>query len=335
MKYNLVVCGGTFDHFHKGHKEFLRYALSKSLKLLIGLTTDKYVKEKNKGERVDNYQTRKQQLEQFLKEEKLIDRVSIAPIDDIYLPKIWESLEIEAIIVSENTVSGAERVNLKRKEQRKSPLMVEIYPLIKSEDNGYISSSRIRNGEINRDGRSYINPLWFSGNLFITEKLREDFKRPFGTLFRKTKRLRRPGCPYLIAVGDITAKTLNELNFNQNISVIDFKVARKKRFSNLAELGFSSRIKAIDAKNPAGCLTPSLFSAVVDLFKRHKDKRIILEIEGEEDLSVLPLILAAPLGSVIFYGQPDEGVVRVNVSEKTKKITYRLINQFMASSSKH
>jgi len=332
MKYNLAVCGGTFDHFHKGHREFLRYALSLSQKLLIGLTTETYVKEKNKGERVDDYQTRKQELEQFLKAEKLIDRVSIAPIDDIFIPKVWESLEIEAIIVSENTVSGAKKINLRRKEQGKSPLKIETVPMAKSNNNEYISSSRIRNGEINREGMLYMNPLWFRKMLLITDKLRRDFKKPFGTLFRKAEDLKRQTCPYLITVGDITTKTFNDLNFNQNISVIDFKVARKKTFSNLAELGFSSRVKAIDAKNPAGCLTPSLFSAAVDLFKRHKDKRIILEIEGEEDLSVLPLILAAPLRSVIFYGQPDEGVVRVNVSEKTKEITYRLINQFMVTS---
>jgi len=66
MKYNLVVCGGTFDHFHRGHKEFLRYILSISRKVLIGLTTDKYVKAKNNSKWVEDYQLRKQKIMEFL-----------------------------------------------------------------------------------------------------------------------------------------------------------------------------------------------------------------------------------------------------------------------------
>jgi len=343
MKYNLAVCGGTFDHFHKGHREFLLYALSLCHRLLIGLTTDNYVREKNKGELIQDYQIRKQQLGEFLRKEKVIDRVFIEPIDDIFIPKVWEKLSIEAIIVSKNTVSGAERINLKIKEQRKSPLIVEVYPLIKSEDNGYISSSKIRSGEINREGRPYVKSLWFRSRLLITEKLRRDFKRPFGTLFRKAQDLKRPACPYLITVGDVTTKAFNDLGFNQDISVVDFKVARKKEFSDLTELGFSGGEKIFKVNNPAGCLTSALFKKIPKIFKLkvgHKfhlhperaqtSRRIslILQIDGEEDLSVLPLILSAPLGSIIFYGQPKEGIVKIEVSEKTKEIAYDLVSQF-------
>ena len=351
--YNLVVCGGTFDHFNKGHREFLRYALSKSLKLLIGLTTDAYVKEKNKTEGVDSYRIRKLQLEKFLKEEKALEKISITPIDSVFIPKIWESLPIEAIIVSENTVLGAEKVNLKRKEQKKYPLKIEVCPLIKNENNEYISSSKIRKGEIDSEGKSYINPLWLSHKLFISESVRAYVKMPLGKLLKNNdipeilkpasprgeqvqndngdpgSSTRMTDNPYIITVGDVTTKTFNDLGFNQDISVIDFKVARKKKFSSLAGLGFSGGEKIFKVNNPAGCITPSLFKAISKIFKLKEDnQRIILQIEGEEDLSVLPLILGVPLGSVIFYGQPNEGIVMVNVSEKTKKVAYSLIDQF-------
>jgi len=329
MKYNLVVCGGTFDHFHKGHREFLRHALSMSKKLLVGLTSNTYVKSKENNNWIEDYQIRKQSLEAFFKKEKTKDRVLIEPIDDIYIPKIWESWPIEAIIVSKNTLLSAEEINLKRKEQIKFPLKIEICQLAKSEDNGYISSSRIRRGEINREGKPYINPLWFKKKLLITEKLRRNFKKPFGVLLRKNKGLRRPDCPYLITVGDITTKIFNDLSLHQDISVIDFKVARKKKFSSLIELGFLGKDKIIKIANPAGCLTSTLFKAVCEIFKLKKDSQhIILQIEGEEDLSVLPLILSASLESIIFYGQPKEGIVKIVVSEKTKEITYDLVSQF-------
>ena len=326
-KYNLVVCGGTFDHFHRGHREFLRYILSISKKVLIGLTTDKYVKAKNSSEWIDAYQLRKQKIMEFLDQEKASNIVQIEPIDDIYIPKIWENLPIEAIVVSKNTIEGAEKINLRRKEQKNNPLTIETCPLIKSEYNGYISSSRIRNGEINREGVSYVNPLWFKNKLVITEELRRYIKKPFGRLFRSPQEVKITKCAYLITVGDITTKVFNELSLNQNISVIDFKVARRKKFSNLSQLGFSSKIKVINAKNPAGRLTPSLFSKVASIFSLYKDKRVVLKIEGEEDLAVLPLILSAPLNSIIFYGQPDQGLVRVDVSEENKEKTKSLVNK--------
>jgi len=43
MKYNLVACGGTFDHFHKGHEEFLRYVFSVGKKVIVGVTSDEYI----------------------------------------------------------------------------------------------------------------------------------------------------------------------------------------------------------------------------------------------------------------------------------------------------
>ena len=41
-------------------------------------------------------------------------------------------------------------------------------------------------------------------------------------------------------------------------------------------------------------------------------------VDGEEDLATLPAILYAPLGSVVIYGQPNEGSVLVNVTSEMK-----------------
>lgn len=340
-KYNLVVCGGTFDHLHKGHKEFLRYCLSISKELLIGITTDKYIKNSklnpstSSGQNskfIEDYNTRKSNILSFLKQERVLDLVKLQPINDIYIPKVWESLPIEAIVVTNDTILGAKKINLRRIEQGKSPLIVEVFSTIKSHDNGYISSSNIRKGKINREGLPYINPIWLGSKLFITKKLRNVLKKPFGELLRNEKDFRPVGCSYLIAVGDVTTKRFNTLRLNQNISVVDFNVERKKKFSNFQELGFSGKERIIKIVNPAGCLTPALFKASSKVFKnREKNMRTILYVNGEEDLSVLPLTLAAPLGSVIFYGQPREGVVRVEVSEKSKEMVFRLVSQFKRS----
>lgn len=327
MRYNLVVCGGTFDHFHKGHKEFLRYTLSLGNNVLIGLTSDKFVKSKKNSEWVEDYKLRKQQIEEFLDQEKVRNRVQIKPIDDIFIPKAWEDLPIEAIVVSENTIRGAEKINIKRKEQKKSPLIIEVCPLVKSKYNGYISSSKVRNGIINREGVPYVNPLWLKHKLIITKDLREVFKKPFGLLLRAPNEIKIQKSPFLVTVGDVTTKLFNELDLHQNLSIVDFNVARKKKFSDLSELGFSSKIKIVHAKNPAGCLTPSLFSAARSIFSLNKNERVVLKIDGEEDLAVLPIILSAPLNSIIFYGQPNQGLVKIEVSEENKEKIDRLLGQ--------
>ena len=43
-KFKTAVLGGTFDHFHKGHENFLEHGLSISKRLVIGVTSDEFVK---------------------------------------------------------------------------------------------------------------------------------------------------------------------------------------------------------------------------------------------------------------------------------------------------
>ena len=355
-KYKLVVCGGTFDHFHRGHEAFLNYALSLSEKIIVGLTSDEYLKNSKfrvqNSEFIESFEIRKLSLLSFLQKEEVLDRVEIEPIDDIFIPKVWEDLPIEAIVVSRNTVWGAEKINSKRKEQRKYPLEIETVPLIKNDNNEYISSSRIRSGETNRDGKPYVNPLWLKKTLLLPESLREELKKPFGVLLRNDVILAnearcqtvpsevRPESPtvvrdagqasmthpYAITVGDVTTKKFNDLNLNHKISVIDFKVGRKKMFSKIQDVGFLDSIFEIRVKNPAGTLTPDLFKACQKAWG--VNQKIVILVEGEEDLAVLPLILTAPLAAVIFYGQPNEGLVKVEVSEESKSRAYELVGRF-------
>lgn len=336
MKFNTVVCGGTFDHFHKGHREFLRHVLSISNKAVIGLTSDIYIKAKNDNEWIEDYSTRKRELCQFLDQEKAKNRVEIEPIDDIFIPKIWENLPIEAIIVSKNTISGAEKINLKRKEQGRYSLKVEIAPLVKDQGNEYISSGRIRKGEINREGKLYVNPLWIKKNLILPKSLRKEFRKPFGELFRDVDNAVKDKDKnfLIITVGDITTKIFNDNSLGQNISVIDFKVAREKKFYNILELGFSGTEEIFNVDNPAGCITSNLFIKLAEIFKSDIQGKMVLQVNGEEDLTVLPLVLFSPLSAIIYYGQPCEGVVKVVVSEESKKKAYDLMSRFKASSDK-
>jgi uncharacterized protein (UPF0218 family) len=57
----------------------------------------------------------------------------------------------------------------------------------------------------------------------------------------------------------------------------------------------------------------------------------VMFVDGEEDLLVLPVILESPIGSVVYYGQPKKGIIRVLVTEKKKQMAECLMNRFISS----
>jgi pantetheine-phosphate adenylyltransferase len=325
---NNLVCGGTFDHFHKGHREFLRYAFSIGKKNVIGLTSNEYIrKTKNKKQKtIEDYEIRRKSLEEFLLQNKVQDRVAILKIDDLFGSTLSKDYQIDAIVVSKESEGGANIINQKRKELNLPPLKVFIAPFVKSEDEKIISSERLRKGEINREGRLCINPLWLRKDLILPEDLKNELKKPFGKIVDGIEKKRGMSC--VITVGDATTKRFNDNRIGQNISAVDFMVARKEAFFSLRELGFSGNELVFTVSNPASHIMHGLLSKISEIFGSNLNREIVLKITGEEDLVVLPLILAAPLGTIIYYGQPDVGLVKVLVSENSKKRAYNLVTKF-------
>ncbi len=328
-KFKTAVLGGTFDHFHKGHKEFLRLGLSLSNKLIVGITNDKFIKnfkfQISNFKLIQNYAQRKKIIEGFLEREGK-GKYEIVAIDDIFGTTLSDTFT-EAIVVSKETLKGAKIINIKRKEKNLSSLEIIIQSPVLAQDGEPISSSRIRKGEIDREGKLYTDPKWLLQNLILTPKLRAELKNPLGKLLKKVKKFNSNN--FFITVGDESTKTFNKLSTSPNIAVIDFRVARKKKYSSLKELGFSGSERVYKIKNPSGSLCGELFKLISNLFANIISKNhIIIQIDGEEDLSVLPLILAAPLGTSIFYGQMGEGVVEVRIEEETKAKTRFLLSRF-------
>lgn len=326
-KHKFIACGGTFDLFHKGHKEFLRFAVSQGEKVLIGITSDKYIKN---SKLIEPYEERKMQVEEFLRSEKCLDRTEIIPIDDVYGPTLNKDLVIDTIVVTNDSQEGAQQINNKRKESGLQEVAVVVAPLIVGEDGQIISSSRIRQGEIDREGKLYIRPEFLSSLLFLPEYLRQELKNPLGNLVTNHKALFQQLDPAkTITVGDVVTKLGNDVLFRQVVSVVDFVVQREKQYISVEELGFSGNEEVLTVTNPAGFITPQLFQAVQEVFREiNKKPRFVICVEGEEDLAVLPVLLVAPLGFVVLYGQPHEGVVQIFVTEESKNKARYFVSKF-------
>ena len=322
-KFNLVVCGGTFDLFHAGHKSFINDTLSQSEKVLLGITDDSYIQDFKHNLGMEDFQTRKFAVEQFLNSIGASDKVQIVSISNAYEPYLETSTDYQAIIVTDQTEQTAMEINAKRQQNGVPQLKVIMSKMKKAQDGGIISSTRIKNGEINREGRLYLNPQWQNKNLALPENLRSILQKPWGKLL--TDIPHNIDASKTVVVGDATAQKFNGKNINQFLSIIDFLIHREIKFHQVSELGFKDQVVQKITNTP-GIITPELFKAVQTAFIL-KQKTIIL-IDGEDDLAVLPVLLTSPLGFSIFYGQPDEGLVQILVTEENKEKAYELIQKF-------
>src|SRR6478752_674196 len=95
-KFETAILGGTFDHLHKGHREFILFALSLSERLIIGLTSDEYVDKTKKG--IESFGKRKKDLQDFIEEKNAEERVRIVKIDDVYGVAISPEVKLDALI---------------------------------------------------------------------------------------------------------------------------------------------------------------------------------------------------------------------------------------------
>jgi uncharacterized protein (UPF0218 family) len=86
--------------------------------------------------------------------------------------------------------------------------------------------------------------------------------------------------------------------------------------------------ECIRVKNPAGSITDELVRALSDAVLHPP---VTIFVEGEEDLAVIPLVIAAPEGTVVLYGQPHEGVVLRTVDDTAKNTARGFLSHFTRS----
>ncbi len=151
--------------------------------------------------------------------------------------------------------------------------------------------------------------------------MRVELKRPLGHLFRgqpaetvlKLKEfLKNRETPLFAVVGDFTTENILEASLKPDIVVVDHRIMR----ITVDPLDHGTR-RIINTENAQGTVDAEAWNALEEAVTLKSEASVI--VEGEEDLLVLPLISLMPLGSVIVYGQPSEGLVVVEVTEEMKR----------------
>ncbi len=180
--------------------------------------------------------------------------------------------------------------------------------------------------------KASASPRPSAGDYFLTPGLRRKLKKPLGHFFLATEVRGEDflalvtGASLVVAVGDRMTETLQETTGRSpDVFVVDGMERRSPR--EIPRVAYGSTLKA---RNPAGRITRAARNAVRRAFAG--EKPVMVLIDGEEDLLTIPAVIEAPLGAVVFYGQPTKGVVAVQVDERSKASARDILRRMSRSS---
>ncbi len=163
--------------------------------------------------------------------------------------------------------------------------------------------------------------------LRLQDEFRDLFKRPFGILFPDMSDV----IPLLsgrvvYTVGDVVTDSLLSRGIYPDIAVIDGYTMRSPFLRTPLYAGASH----IRVHNPAGMISPDL---IAGLRRALENPPALVFVDGEEDLAVIPLVIAAPSGALVLYGQPGEGVVLREIDDAARKEAQTLLSYFTSENA--
>lgn len=317
-QYRSIGLGGAFDHFHAGHQAFLTMVASLTDKAYIGISTVELIREKELAYLIQPWAEREAAVRNFL--EPFGIEVETFELVDPFGPTLEPGI-VEAVAVTEQTQRGGELINEQRVMNGLSPLPIHVCEMVRDETGEIISSTRIRAGEIDRHGNVYIKYLQ---DIILNEEQRQFFGKPQGEIIdvKNVKQMMAREIsseyPQILLVGDVCTESFFEHNIPFSLGIID-GLSRRELF----QTQFADRMKLVKSvKNVAGGISSELAATLqAELQSKNpsKENYRIIKIEGEEDLATVAAVLLAPLNTHVFYGQPNQGLVHVLVTEEKKQ----------------
>ena len=149
-EFSLVAMGGTFDIIHRGHITLLSNAFAISDKVIIGLTSDELAAKKGKIPN-NKYEKRLENLTNSISREFPNTSFQISKLDNDFGPAVLEK-GVEALVVSDETSNQGNVLNKLRQEKNLPPVKIITVPMFLAKDGTRISTTRIKNSEIDSEG---------------------------------------------------------------------------------------------------------------------------------------------------------------------------------------
>ncbi len=152
--------------------------------------------------------------------------------------------------------------------------------------------------------------------LILKKEGRKYFKKPLGKLYPSLDHVEKQILHnnFIISIGDATTNNLLDADIIPKIGIIDNKIERASSNHNIEYNAIT-----LTANNPPGTITDELWDTIDKALGIAKESNVLIVVDGEEDLAVIPSALMSDKETIILYGQPGEGVVVVNADEIKNK----------------
>ena len=160
----------------------------------------------------------------------------------------------------------------------------------------------------------------------LPDDLRDQLKNPLGNLIsdndpNKENILSKIFTEsIIITVGDRTTENMLQLGLKPQIQIID---GLEKRNQCIVPIDDTINTK-LSCRNPPGEITEESLQIIKKAFSSEPPVRIV--VDGEEDLLVIPVCISAPENSVVMYGQPNEGLVIVQITPKMRAKVQKILD---------
>ncbi|ARS89027.1 GTP-dependent dephospho-CoA kinase family protein [Natrarchaeobaculum aegyptiacum] len=167
-------------------------------------------------------------------------------------------------------------------------------------------------------------PREYQPLLTLPKDLRGDLKDPMGPIETEADALLAELEGPLIAVGDVVTYHFLRAGHTPDVAVVDEQTKRSAVDDEIRETVADD--VQLEAVNPAAEISVDVLEALREGLETDEPTTIL--VDGEEDLVALPAIVAAPAGASVVYGQPDEGMVHVVVTEDVRGRVRDLLERF-------
>lgn len=169
--------------------------------------------------------------------------------------------------------------------------------------------------------------------LTLLPQYRSLFSSPFGLVFSDMNAvLAAYPKQVFCSVGDVVTEQLFSARAPWLLAVIDGYTKRDPY-----HISIPADVTTVIVDNPPGCISSDLINAIQRVMHFASCAspcsihlaRTLIKVNGEEDLAILPLLLAAPEETVLLYGQPNEGIVALVVNSESRSLAHEYLGYFV------
>ncbi len=155
--------------------------------------------------------------------------------------------------------------------------------------------------------------------LALPEEHRVAFKEPFGPVYEDPAAILAGTDGRIVTVGDVVTYHFERHGYRPEVAVVDGLTQRDAVTPEIRST-IAERPNRVSIQNPAGTLTVDLVETLVEAMTATDP--VTVDVDGEEDLATVPAVLAARPPTTVVYGQPDAGMVAIEV-EPDRKAQFR------------